>query len=311
MPDSIPCDHCNNDIPHPSERCPHCARPGIFWNVITAENADEREALEQRYNSAKADAVSRGAEAALRSFETAVASSMAVIARSESELLRLATSERQLYATYYQQLEGGLRLPDGDEWDVVREIADTLLFPKYKQDIRFGALSLNGVGLTNYGSCSITLRDNMISHRTSVFEENSVVFMKRHGVNASNPELPKGYRATWRHRGKLCVAKLASTINATTTANEYSSLVLKQGASSVDDQFVEVHIWGPISVLTMQKVKLMPPNENENENRTIMKALRALPSKLFEPRVSTARVKNQTIIKALRSKLAKYGVPMD
>ena len=310
MPDSILCDHCNNDIPHPSERCPHCARPGIFWNVISADRADERTALEQRYNFAKVDALSRGAEEGLRSFEYAASSSTVVIARSESELLRLATSDRQLYATYYQQLEGGLRLPDGDDWDVVREIADTLLFPKYKQDIRFGALSLDGVGLTNYGSCSITLRDDMISHRTTVFEENSVVFMKRFGIKASNPELPKGYRATWRDRGKLCVAKLASTINATTTANEYSSLLLKQGASSADDQFVEVHIWGPISILTMQRVTLTS-KEIENENRTIIKALRALPSKLFDLRVSTAREKNQTIIEALRSKLAEYGVPMD
>jgi hypothetical protein len=235
--------------------------------------------------------------------------STAVIARSESEVLRLATSTRQLYATYYQQLEGGLRLPDGNEWDVVREIADTLLFPKYKQYIRFGALSLDGIGLANYGPCSIALRDEMISHRASVFEENSVIFMKRHEVEASNPDLPKGYRATWADRAKLCVAKLEQTIDSTTTADEYSTRLLRQAASSADDDFVEVHIWGPISVRTMRKVTVVAPNELEN--RTILKALKVLRSKLAELGVPKKREKNETIIKALRLKLAKYGVPVD
>ncbi len=140
MPVAVSCDHCNNDIPHSLERCPHCAQPGIFWNVITAADTEERTALLRRYQAAKRDANSRKASSVINNFESAMAGSAAVIARSESEVLRLAMSTKQLYATYYQQLEGGVRLPDGDAWDVVREIADTLLFPKYKKDVRFGAL---------------------------------------------------------------------------------------------------------------------------------------------------------------------------
>ncbi len=200
-----------------------------------------------------------------------MAGSAAVIARSESELLRLAMSTKQLYATYYQQLEGGVRLPDGDTWDVVREIADTLLFPKYKKEVRFGALSLDGIGLANYGSCSITLRNEMISHRTSVFEENSVLFMKHKKIRTSNPNLPKGFRATWNERAKLSIAKLAPSIDSTLVPNQYSKLLLTQGASSADDKFIEVHIWGPISVMSIEKVTVTAREAGVKE--TILKAV--------------------------------------
>jgi len=278
MPFSIPCPDCKNDIPQPANACPHCGRPGIFWNVTQADDASERTALQSRYDTAKADALLRGADVNVLDFENATRASMAVIARSDTDLLRLANSTRQLYATYYQQIEAGLRLPDGDEWDGAREITDSLLFPKYKEKIRFAALSLDGLGLSNYGSCSLVLRDDMIGHRASVFDENSVLFMERHRVKVSRkPKIPKGYRATWSEREKLCTAKLAERIDAGTSPKQYSSILLKQGASP---EFVEVHIFGPITVLTMERVIVTAPKAG--------------------PRA--------TIGRALRSKLKKHGV---
>lgn len=281
MPDSIPCADCKNEIPQPATSCPHCGRPGIFWNVIQANDDGERAALQSRYSAVKADALARGADGVVQDFENAIASSMGVIARSDIDVHRLANSSRQLYGTYYQQLDAGLRLPDGDEWDVVREITDSLLFPKYKEQIRFAALSLDGIGLSNYGSCSVTLRDDLIAHRASVLEENSVLFLERHGVKVSRkPDIPRGFRAIWTERVKLCVAKLAARIDSATAPNQYSSLLLKQGTSPEDDEFVEVHIFGPITVLTMAKVAVTIPPPG--------------------PR--------RTIVKALKSKLAKHGV---
>lgn len=281
MPDSIACPDCNNEIPQPAASCPHCGRPGIFWNVIQAEENDERAALHNRYSAAKADALSRGADGIVQDFQTVLAKSIAVIARSDADLHRLANGPRQLYGTYYQQIEGGLRLPDGDEWDTVREITDSLLFPKYKTQMRFAALSLDGVGLSNYGSCSVTLRDDLIAHRASVLEENSVLFMEHHGVKVSRKaNIPKGFKATWAERDKLCVAKLACRVDSTTAPNQYSGLLLKQGASSEDDEFVEVHIFGPITVLTMAHVSVTTPKIRQRA----------------------------TIVKALKVKLAKHGV---
>ena len=182
-----------------------------------------------------------------------------MIARDVSEVLRLAVSPRQLYANYYELIEGGIRLPDGDDWDMLRQLADTLLFPHSKEEIRFGALSLNELGLTNYGSCSIVLRENMIAHRSSVFEENSALFMEHRGVSMSRKtKVPPGYRANWADRGKLCVSKLGSRISAASTPADFSGILLKQGVTSGDDDFIEVHIWGPMSIFTIEKVVVDP-----------------------------------------------------
>jgi hypothetical protein len=281
MPLSIPCPECKNEIPQPAERCPHCGRPGVFWNVIAAEEAAERAALNRRYQAAKADAVSRSADSNLRDFENAIAQSKAVIARSEIEVSRLASSNKQLYATYYELTEGGITLPAGDEWYLLRELADTLLFWKSKKHIRFGALSLDGVGPANYGACSLVLRDKMISHRSSVFEENSAVFMERREIKiAREPSVPKGYKAIWGERAKLCVAKLANKIDSKTSSDKYSGILLKQGATSEDHEFVEVHIFGPMTVLTMEQVIVTAPKRNQRA----------------------------TILKAIKFKLAKHGV---
>ncbi len=281
MPLSIPCPECKNEIPQPAERCPHCGRPGFFWNVIAAGEAAERVALDRRYQAAKADAVSRNAARNLQDFEDAVAGSKAVIARSEIEVNRLASSSRQLYATYYELTEAGISLPAGDEWNILRELADTVLFWKSKKHIRFGALSLDGVGLPNYGQCSLVLREEMISHRSSVFEENSAVFMERHKIKISRElKVPKGYKAAWVDRGKLCVAKLAGKIDSHTGPDKYSALLLRQCATSKDDEFVEVHIFGAMTVLTMEQVIVTAPKRNQKA----------------------------TILKAIKFKLAKHGV---
>src|SRR5260221_10888145 len=137
MPISVTCSYCGNEVPQPWQHCPHCGDQGRFWNVLAAEEPEERAALDRRYQAARKDASARSADGPLQTFENEVARSQAVIARSESELLRLATSTKQLYGTYYQMIEGQLRVPDGDDWDMLREPADTILFPHYKKEIRF------------------------------------------------------------------------------------------------------------------------------------------------------------------------------
>jgi len=281
MPLSEKCSSCGNEVPQPSQHCPHCGQPGRFWNVLAADKPDERAALDRRYQAARKDATARSADGPLQDFENALAGSQAVIARSENDVLRLASSARQLYATYYQMIDAGLQLPDGDEWDALREPADTVLFPHYKKQVRFGALSLDGVGLTRYGSCSIVLREEMIAHRTSMFEENSTLFVERHGIRKSRTA--KGYRSIWADRAKLCVAKLQGKIDSATTPDKYSQILLRPGGEPEGDEFVEVHIWGPMSVLTMKRVVVIAPHGS----------------------------KRATIIRAIKSKLAKHNVQVN
>ena len=273
----VECSYCGHSFLISLDRCPHCARPGLFPNVRMAESGEEREALRNRYDAAVQRGASRGCEDKIAQFENAITeSSRAVIARPFDEVYRLASSDKQLYATYYQLLDAGIKLPSGEKWDVLRRVTDAALFPGYEGQIRFATLSLNDRGLANYGECFMVANESMVSHRSSVFEENSVIFMDRHGVKMSEANnLPKGFRSSWDERAKLCVAKLEDEISLGTNPEDFSGKLLRQGKTSEDDEFVEVHIYGPMTARTLERVVV--PGKSKSKAK-----LRALEKKLDE-----------------------------
>lgn len=273
----LPCPECLHTIPSAAVRCPHCARPGLFPNVREVEQPDDVKALEDRLRTVQDAAATRGATETLTAFVAAVDGSKAVLARSLNETQRLAYSDKQGYATYYQLTNAEVRVPDGDGWDLLRRRTDAALFPGYHDDMRFAALSLKRVGLSNYGDCSITLRTAMIAHRASLLEENSVLFMKNHSIALNEELAPKlrGYRSSWVARGKLAAAKLGDSITPETAPDQFADLLLKQGAKSDDDVFIEVHIWGPMTVRTFEHVTVTPNTKGRLPAKTILRALKA------------------------------------
>lgn len=252
------CGHCGHGFHISQQLCPHCARPALYGNVFAAQDSGEVAALRQRYEAAKQAAQSRGAETlrAVERFEAEVANTRAVIARSHGEVQRLSTSDNEIYASYYGLIAAGVRLPSGNKWDSLRPVADPALFPYYEDKIRFAALTLDNQGLQGFGECFMVLRTEMIEHRASVYEENSLLFFSKHfrpGLD-DEPRLPRGYRATWGERAKLCVAKLADRIDAATPPGAYSGILLRPGSTSEDDDFVEVHVWGPMTIRTVEQI---------------------------------------------------------
>lgn len=266
------CDFCGFSLPRGYAACPHCGRPGRYQNVDDAADDGERRALYDRYQNAISASVAGGAEAQLRDFEAAAEKSEAVSTRPIGFLQPLVQSDNNVYSSYYKLMEAEVRLPEGSKWDILRAVADEALFTGFKDEIRFAALSLDGLGVAHYGECSITWREAMIAHRASIFEENSTMFMDHKNVLIRDAhELPKGYRATWAERAKLCVAKLHKSIDASVQPDEYSGLLIRQGATPEEDDFVEVHIWGLMSRRTIKHV-IVPRPKSKGE-RTIIKAI--------------------------------------
>lgn len=239
-------------------RCPHCARPGLFPNVYLASLEKEKRALERRYRRALEDSDRKGCGHVIRGFETRSEQSRAVITRSFEETMRLASGDHNVYATYHQLAEIEFRIPRGSKWDKLRALTDQTLFDDYMKEIRFAALTLDGHGLTNYGECSWVLRNDMIAHRASVFEENSIMFMERHDITVARAHLlPPGYRASWGERSKLCVAKLARRFQTDTSTESFDRLLIRQGTTAEEDEFIEVHVGGPMTVRTLERVIIM------------------------------------------------------
>jgi len=173
------CPKCSHEVPIGQRNCPACETFIGFPNVRIASDPKEVGELELRWKSAEASAVARKCEKQLLAFTTKVENdSKAVISCSELELLQMMESGR-LKISYHRQIESGQRQPEENFWDQNRDTVDTKLFPGFKDDIVFAALSLDGKGIRGYGSAMITLRSDLIEDRAMVFHENSVVFVDK------------------------------------------------------------------------------------------------------------------------------------
>lgn len=174
-----------------------------------------------------------------------------------------------------------MRVPDDDKWDALRRGTDEALFPGQKEKIRFAALTLDVVGVLNYGACQMTLRTPMIAHRASVFEENTAVFMEKNEIKLKDaPVAAVGYRAPWGDRAKVGVAKLADEITPATMPGMYPSVLVHQGATSADDRFVEVHVWGPMTIRSFEHVVFLRSKDRKKLHKSDERVLRAQLAKL-------------------------------
>jgi hypothetical protein len=223
--------------------------PSHFPNVDIANDDAEVHALEARYEQecAKAEALAKCD--ALEKLETCVRQSVACKAMPRWELDRLISSDTATAATYYQQIQGRCRIPDDNQWDRLRRIADAAFFQSASEDIQFAALSTNGRWLQNYGDGAVFFKDAMIAHRATVFETNTAQwFAENNGIS----EIPPGYRATWGKRSTLATAKLAGA--ACHDCSDIDSLLLSGGESTASDQFIEVHICGSYTIRSVNGV---------------------------------------------------------
>lgn len=240
-----------------------------------------------RYNAAKADALTRGADIEVTNFENELLKARAVINRPMSELNQLSGNDFEVYVTYYY-LSEGMRLQRGTEIDSQRQAADSIFFTGYAKEIRFAALSLDSDGVSNFGDSSWVLREDMIAHRASLFEENTTRYYLKNDIKGTGDlDSRKGFRATWNDRIKLCVAKIASKIIRSTIVDEYPQLLIKEATDPMDDDYVEVHIFGPLTVRTIEEV-----------------TFKAIPTKISkkESKIRLAQ------IEGIKEKLRKYGV---
>ncbi|MCC6994486.1 MAG: hypothetical protein IT370_07645 [Deltaproteobacteria bacterium] len=252
------CDRCDNEFHETLERCPHCGRPGLYANVIAASKAEDVAAVDQRHEAAGRDADRRGCRDAFDALTAWLEGTVAVVARGYPEVHRLAATDRSVYGTYYDLVQSGLLLPDGGSWDLLREPADALLFPNYREKIRFAALSVDGWGVARYGDFFLTLRTPLIEHRASVYDGNSTVLVRFLQIDDATrvAEKLRGRRAPWATRAKLAAAQLGSHLDAASREADFQGLLLADGpiADGASDRFIEVNIWGPMTVRTVERV---------------------------------------------------------
>jgi len=233
--------------------CGSCGSFTGFPNVRLAESLLETEALDSRYSDALISADGRNSLEALLKFEDAVRNSGVVVAMNVARLRSMATIRGELYSNYDLAVRASTRRPASTSNDQHRRTVDAKMWGVAASEIRYGALSLDGKGLSSYGICYVTLGDNFIAHRTSVLERNSFDFLEDVKIGE---EAPAGFRSSWHSRYKVAVTKCEPRIGSGTASSDFPQVLLKPSTSRATDEFIEVHIYGPFDFEAFKSVRI-------------------------------------------------------
>ncbi|KAA0970328.1 hypothetical protein FPY71_07325 [Aureimonas fodinaquatilis] len=185
-------------------------------------------------------------------FGDEVAKSKVVMTRNLGPLDKIVSNGNLAMTTFYQQFRAGERQPEDNKWDRTREAADSTINPHYHDQLHFAALSLDGIGVKYYGSFHVEFKEHVIEQRSSVFEENPSLFLKKHAIVVGDLP-PRGYRADWQSRHLLAQAKLYAQITSATKVETYPAILMDQ-RDGFDADFVEVHIFGSLNRNSISKV---------------------------------------------------------
>lgn len=241
------CPQCHLYVHDSQTTCPSCQSHLGFPNVRSANDANEVRELEKRYLDATKSAKTAGTSNELQAFEAAVSDSHVVIAKWWGVVCQVVESNRQLFKTFYRQVQEDGRQPEDNEFDRRRPAVDETFFTYYKDKIVFAALSLDGKGDSGYGDCHFQLKDNSISHRTSLFHSNTLVFFVSL-KGQTDGKIPPGFRSTWDRRGQLAAAKYHAQLKPGMPTADFAGVLLNTaaGKGTADADFVEAHIYGEV-----------------------------------------------------------------
>ena len=238
------CDNCNSEVPFSDEKCPTCGKYIGPPNVRAVKSKEEIDALNARYKAAFENSHKNGSFDNLKAFEEETKKSCAVINCNLYYLTYFCTNDKVLYSNYSLQRKGQSRKAADEEDDKRRRSVEAMFFGDYAEEIRYAALSLNGIGLKSYGAYSILLKEIAIQDRATLLENNSYGFVLKKDLRAGD-KIPVGFRSCWGDRHKLAVSKLQPIIHANTKMNEFAKILLKADSKNrANDEFIEVHIYG-------------------------------------------------------------------
>ncbi len=241
------CSNCGEDISrHIQPNCPRCFHAIGPPNVREVSRPKEKKALTTRYETALETSQEDGSYANLSNLDAAMLKTCAVINVDLDFLHAFLTNEKVQYSTYMLLVRSAVRIPAEQQDDRRRTSIESMFFGSYAEHIRYAALSLDGSGVTSYGPFAMQLSDVAIAERATLLEENSFDFIDTYAMRPGDA-VPPGYRSTWQDRHKIAVAKLAERVSEKTTQDDHAALLLYSDGNHEDDDFIEVHIYGPFN----------------------------------------------------------------
>jgi hypothetical protein len=252
-----------------------------FPNVRLAQHADNKSALQGRYEEACRSASTTGCLEALMNFEIAVKASDAVINVDIPFLNYFLTRQKVSYQSYFDGVSTGNRSIAAPENDHKRMVVDAALFGASLAKMVCAALSIDGRGLKSYGAATMRLRKEVIEHRSTVLERNSFEIFDG-AAPIDMEDMPKGVWAQWDERHKLAVAKHNNVAAEINFGNTFSRILLRSGGNH-EDEFMEVWIYGGFNYEAIASILI--------ENDELVDEVATLEARVLEARCRQLDIK--------------------
>lgn len=248
---TLNCEECGQEFNISHTCCPHCGRPGMFPNVTLAGIPEEKDKLTAKRNASLLECKSKNTFDIAASFEDACKKSRAVFTFGVQKLFRMIGTGTDIRETYYdlERLVNRTSPQTGKNWSTVRPQAEAeLLGGHHNVDkIHYAALTLGDNSL-NYGNCKVFLREEMIAHRSSCFEGNTaVIYSEKHSFS-------EYARSSWSDRHELCTVAFSGDLRPDTSPSDFPSILVQAGATALEDKFIEIHVFGPMTCRTFEEV---------------------------------------------------------
>ena len=261
-----------------NRHCPTCGLDLGCPNVRAATLLSEISALSERFTIARDNATKRGLTEQFDALVAAINSETHVVVAMPLLYARSFLADpRMLYAGYENLVGGKIRTPASFKNDSDRFAVSGKLFASYGGEISYGVLSLNGVGLRNYGVAFLMLRDVAIEQRVSFLHENSFLFLAKQNLSVLGI-IPRGYRSCWHNRSNLVAAKLESVLTADAKPVDWAGQLVVQGATRAEDSCIEAHIFGCFNADSIQSVEFANSGTSRSDKIDI-KVIKELMSK--------------------------------
>ena len=110
----------------------------------------------------------------------------------------------------------------------------------------------------------LTFRDDSIAHRTTVFEENTLVFCRKQPF-PTGQRPPAGYRAVWGQRHRLAAAKLAGQIGPQTSPADFPAILTQPKGATDTDEFIEAHVYGRLDLTSVEVFDAHKPKSTDDQ----------------------------------------------
>lgn len=248
------CRDCGFEMGISRRSCPHCGRPSLFPNVDLANESVERDKLTLAYQAAIDSCVAKGTDGVVRDFEDACKDTKAVFALRVQKLYRELASISDIFETYYdlERLKNRTEDTSGLDWAKLRPQAEIELLGDHHNldQLHYACLSIDSAALKSYGDCIVTLSPEMTAHRISCFEGNTaVIYHEKRTFEGFT-------RSDWHNRHEICVAVFAHDLLLGSTRADFPTILVQSGKTSLEDRFVEVHVFGPMTVRTFECVQI-------------------------------------------------------